>query len=65
VRLKNVTAVVSAAFADGGKGSIDLAQVVVDEMNKEEINYKPLYQPADSIENKLILSQKKFMVPAL
>ncbi|GGD25038.1 formate--tetrahydrofolate ligase [Flavobacterium orientale] len=51
--LKNVTAVVSSAFTDGGKGSTALAQVVVDEINKEEINYKPLYQPSDSIESKI------------
>lgn len=51
--LKDVAAVVSAAFADGGKGSTALAQVVVDEINKEEINYKPLYQPSDSIESKI------------
>ncbi|RAR48505.1 formate--tetrahydrofolate ligase [Flavobacterium lacus] len=51
--LKGVTAVVSTAFAHGGKGSIDLAQVVVDEINNENSNYKPLYQPSDSIENKI------------
>lgn len=51
--LKGVSAVVSAAFAHGGKGSIDLAQVVVNEMNNENTNYKPLYQPSDSIENKI------------
>lgn len=50
---KGVEAIVSNAFAIGGKGSAQLAEVVVAEINKEQANYKPLYQPSDSIEHKI------------
>ncbi|UGS20334.1 formate--tetrahydrofolate ligase [Flavobacterium cyclinae] len=50
---KGVTAIVSTAFAHGGKGSAEVAQKVVEEIEKETANYKPLYQPSDSIENKI------------
>lgn len=50
---KGVTAIVSTAFAHGGKGSAEVAQKVVEEIEKETANYKPLYQPSDSIEHKI------------
>ena len=50
---KGVTAIVSTAFVDGGKGSAKLAEKVIEEINKGEANYKPLYQKEDSIEHKI------------
>lgn len=50
---KGVVAIVSTAFVDGGKGSADLAKEVVAEIEKGTANYKPLYQPSDSIEHKI------------
>jgi formate--tetrahydrofolate ligase len=50
---KGVTAIVSTAFAHGGKGSAEVAQKVVEEIEKGTANYKPLYQPSDSIEHKI------------
>jgi len=46
-------AIVSTAFVDGGKGAAEVAQKVVDEVEKGTANYKPLYQPSDSIEHKI------------
>ena len=51
--LKGVPAIVSTAFVDGGKGAAEVAQKVVDEVEKGTANYKPLYQPSDSIEHKI------------
>lgn len=50
---KGVSAIVSTAFAHGGKGSAEVAQKVVEEIEKGTANYKPLYQPSDSIEHKI------------
>ncbi len=50
---KEVIAIVSTAFAHGGKGSAEVAQKVVEEIEKGTANYKPLYQPSDSIEHKI------------
>lgn len=50
---KGVTAIVSTAFVDGGKGSAELAEKVIEEINKGEANYKPLYRKEDSIEHKI------------
>lgn len=50
---KGVQAVVSTAFAEGGKGSSDLAAVVLNEINAGNANYQPLYRPSDSIEHKI------------
>lgn len=50
---KGVTAIVSTAFVHGGKGSAEVAEKVVEEINKGNANYKPLYQPSDSIEHKI------------
>ncbi|CAM3929458.1 formate--tetrahydrofolate ligase [Flavobacterium cucumis] len=50
---KGVTAIVSTAFAHGGKGSAEVAQKVIAEIEKGTANYKPLYQSSDSIEHKI------------
>ena len=50
---KGVSAIVSTAFAHGGKGSAEVAQKVIEEIEKGTANYKPLYQPSDSIEHKI------------
>lgn len=50
---KGVTAIVSTAFAHGGKGSAEVAQKVIEEIEKGTANYKPLYQSSDSIEHKI------------
>ena len=50
---KGVSAIVSTAFAQGGKGSAEVAQKVIEEIEKGTANYKPLYQPLDSIEHKI------------
>lgn len=50
---KGVVAIVSTAFSQGGKGSADLAKEVIAEIEKGTANYKPLYQPSDSIEHKI------------
>ena len=50
---KGVTAIVSTAFAHGGKGSAEVAQKVVEEIEKGTANYQPLYQTSDSIEHKI------------
>jgi formate--tetrahydrofolate ligase len=50
---KSVTAIVSTAFVHGGKGSAEVATKVLEEINKGNANYKPLYQPKDSIEHKI------------
>lgn len=50
---KGVTAIVSTAFVNGGKGSAELAEKVIEEINKGKANYKPLYRKEDSIEHKI------------
>ena len=50
---KGVSAIVSTAFVQGGKGSAEVAQKVVEEIEKGTANYQPLYQPSDSIEHKI------------
>ena len=56
---KGVTAIVSTAFAHGGKGSAAIAQKVVEEIEKNTSNYKPLYQPSDAIEHKINVVAKE------
>lgn len=50
---KGIKAVVSTAFAHGGKGSADLAQAVIDSIESGKNNFKPLYHLTDSIEHKI------------
>lgn len=56
---KGVTAIVSTAFAHGGKGSAEVAQKVIELIEKDTANYQPLYQPSDSIEHKINVVAKK------
>lgn len=56
---KGVTAIVSTAFAVGGKGSAELATQVIAEIESGKANYKPLYQKEDSIEHKIITVAKE------
>ncbi len=50
---KGVVAIVSRAFAEGGKGSAEVAQKVITAIEEGTANYKPLYKPSDSIEYKI------------
>ncbi|MBK8624437.1 MAG: formate--tetrahydrofolate ligase [Saprospiraceae bacterium] len=50
---KGVKAIVSTAFAHGGKGSSELAKAVVESIESGQNNFKPLYQLSDSIEHKI------------
>jgi formate--tetrahydrofolate ligase len=56
---KGVTAIVSTAFVHGGKGSAEVAQNVVAAIESGTANYKPLYQPSDSIEHKINVVAKE------
>lgn len=58
-KAKGVTAIVSTAFVDGGKGSKELAEKVVEEINKSQANFLPLYKPSDSIEHKINVVAKE------
>jgi formate--tetrahydrofolate ligase len=49
----NVKAIVSYGFAKGGEGTMELAQAVVDIIEKGENNFKPLYDWSLSIEDKI------------
>lgn len=51
--LKGVSAIVSTAFVQGGKGAAAVAYEVVAAIEKGTANYKPLYLPSDSIEHKI------------
>lgn len=55
---KGVSAIVSTAFVQGGKGSAEVAQKVIEEIEKGTANYQPLYQPSDSIEHKINMVAK-------
>ncbi len=50
---KGVTAIVSMAFVDGGKGAAALAEKVIAEIESGKANYQPLYQKNDTIEHKI------------
>lgn len=50
---KGVNAVVSTAFADGGKGAEKLAQAIVEQIATASANYQPLYTTTASIESKI------------
>ena len=55
---KGITAIVSTAFVHGGKGSAELAEKVLEEINSGKANYKPLYQKEDTIEHKILTISK-------
>jgi formate--tetrahydrofolate ligase len=42
-RYKNIQAAVADVWANGGKGALDLAQLVIDSVNAELSDFKPLY----------------------
>jgi formate--tetrahydrofolate ligase len=48
-----IKAVVSTSFSDGGKGSTDLANAIVHNIEFERSNYQPLYSSNDSIEHEI------------
>ena len=48
-----VKAVETEVWAKGGEGAVDLAQAVVEVCEKEEADFKPLYDVEDSIEEKI------------
>lgn len=50
---KGVVAVVSKAFAQGGKGATELAERVVEAIDNKTTDFVPLYQKSDSIEHKI------------
>ncbi|MBL7886033.1 MAG: formate--tetrahydrofolate ligase [Flavobacterium sp.] len=50
---KGVVAVVSKAFAQGGKGATELAEIVVEAIDKKTTDFVPLYQKSDNIEHKI------------
>lgn len=56
---KGVTAIVSRAFVEGGKGSAALAEKVIEEINKGQANYQPLYQKEDALEHKITTIAKE------
>lgn len=48
-----IKAVVSKGWADGGKGTTNLAKAVIQEIDNNSSNFKPLYQKNDTIKNKI------------
>lgn len=50
---EGVKAVVSTAFVDGGKGSSNLAQAVVEAIEKGQNNFAPLYDLDETLEQKI------------
>ncbi len=50
---KGVRAVVSTAFAEGGKGSANLAAAVIESIENGKNHFQPLYALTDSIEHKI------------
>lgn len=50
---KGVKAIVSTAFAEGGKGSAQLAEAVVESIENGQNHFRPLYALTDSIEHKI------------
>ncbi|NMC60755.1 MAG: formate--tetrahydrofolate ligase [Candidatus Methanofastidiosa archaeon] len=55
---KEVPVALSKMFLEGGKGGIELANIVLD-LSKEKNNFKPLYELTDSLEKKIELIAKK------
>ncbi|CAI8213169.1 MAG: Formate--tetrahydrofolate ligase [Bacteroidia bacterium] len=48
-----IKAVVSKGWADGGNGTTNLAKAVIQEIDNNSSNFKPLYQKNDTIKNKI------------
>ncbi len=49
-----IKAVISRVYAEGGKGGIDLAQEVLQAINQNDSNFRPLYDWKDTVENKIL-----------
>lgn len=54
-----IRAVITRGFAQGGKGASELAQAVIETMEKHQANFKPLYKLSDSIQEKIEIISKK------
>ncbi len=52
-RSKNIQAAVAEVWAKGGKGALDLAQLVIDSVNANISNFKPLYNWNIAVEEKI------------
>ena len=50
---RGIKAVVSKGWADGGNGTTNLAKAVIQEIDNNSSNFKPLYQKNDTIKNKI------------
>ena len=48
-----IKAVISKGWADGGNGTTNLAKAVIQEIDNNSSNFKPLYQKNDTIKNKI------------
>lgn len=48
-----IKAVVSKGWANGGNGTTNLAKAVIQEIDNNSSNFKPLYQKNDTIKNKI------------
>ena len=54
-----IKAVVSKGWADGGNGTTNLAKAVIQEIDNNSSNFKPLYQKNDTIKNKIEIIAKE------
>ncbi|HOE93055.1 MAG: Formate--tetrahydrofolate ligase [Candidatus Methanofastidiosum methylothiophilum] len=55
---KKVPVALSTMFSEGGKGGLELANIVL-ELSKQENTFKPLYELSDDIEKKIDIIAKK------
>lgn len=55
----NVKVALSDVWAKGGEGGIELANIVQEELDKNESNFKVLYDAEDSIEEKILKISKE------
>ena len=55
---KEVPVALSKMFSEGGKGGLELADIVL-ELSKQKNNFKPLYELTDDIEKKVEIIAKK------
>jgi formate--tetrahydrofolate ligase len=52
-RLIGIKAIVSKGWAEGGKGTTELAEAVIQEITNNSSDFKPLYQKKDPIKEKI------------
>jgi formate--tetrahydrofolate ligase len=50
---RGIKALVSTSFRDGGKGSVEIAETIVNDINKNDNKFHLLYEPKDTIEHKV------------